>query len=59
MQRKKIKLNMKFNNGIVICAKSPSECGLCKDINQCETINTYHYPFQGIKECFNNSEIRK
>jgi len=49
-KRKKIKLNMKFNKGIVECAKSPIECRSCKDIKQCETIDTYYYPFQGITE---------
>lgn len=54
--RKKIKLNMKFNKGIVVCAKSPGLCKECKDIKECETINTYYYPYEGIQECFKNNE---
>lgn len=57
--RKKLKLNIKFRNGAVVCAKSPIECRSCKDINKCETINTYYYPFQGIGECFKNNERRR
>lgn len=56
MKRKKLKLNIKFNKGIVECAKSPIECKGCKDIRKCELINTYYYPYEGIEECFNNSE---
>ncbi|MDR3598739.1 hypothetical protein [Clostridium sp.] len=55
-KRKKIKLNMKFNKGIVVCAKSPIECRLCEDINKCETIDTYYYPYEGVRECFKNNE---
>lgn len=58
-KRKKIKLNMKFNQGKVECARSPDKCGLCEYIKQCETIDTYYYPFQGIAECFKNNEKRK
>ncbi|WP_238899349.1 hypothetical protein [Clostridium sp. YIM B02500] len=54
-KRKKLKLNIKFNKGIVVCAKSPVECNTCENINNCETINTYYYPYEGIKECFKNS----
>lgn len=57
--KRKLKLNMKFNNGKVICAKSPTECRSCKDIKGCETIDTYYYPYQGINECFRNNERRK
>ncbi len=56
MNRKKLKLNMRFNNGKVICAKSPEFCKDCKDKKNCEIINTYHYPYEGIKDCFNNDE---
>jgi hypothetical protein len=55
-KRKKLKLNIKFRNGTVVCAKSPIECKKCKDIKGCETIDTYYYPFQGIEECFKNNE---
>lgn len=55
-QRKKLKLNIKFNKGIVECAKSPSECIGCKEIKQCEKMDLYYYPFKDIKECFKNSE---
>jgi len=55
-QRKKIKLNIKFSQGKVVCAKSPIECMSCEDISKCETIDTYYYPFEGVKECFKNNE---
>lgn len=57
--RKKLKLNIKFNKGIVVCAKSPIECKECKEIKGCDTISTYYYPYEGIKECFNNNEKRR
>ncbi len=58
-QRKKLKLNVKFKNGNVICAKSPKECGLCKE--DCEKINLFYYLFNDIdvKECFKNNQKRK
>ena len=55
-KRKKIKLNVRFKNGNVICAKSP---GLCKDCKEeCERMELFYYPFNDIdlKECFKNSE---
>lgn len=58
-KRKKLRLNIKFQNGAVVCAKSPGQCKECKNIQMCETINTYYYPFQGIGECFRNNERRK
>jgi hypothetical protein len=43
--RKKIKLNLKYNNqGIVVCAKSPSECKSCKEY--CELMELFYYPFR-------------
>lgn len=53
-QRKKLKLNIKFNKGIVECAKSPIECKGCKE--ECEKMDLYYYPFRDIEECFKNSE---
>lgn len=58
-KRKKLRLNIKFKNGAVVCAKSPGLCKECKDIEGCETIDTYYYPFQGIGECLRNSERRR
>jgi hypothetical protein len=58
-KRKKLRLNIKFINGSVVCAKSPGLCKECKEIQGCETITTYYYPFQGIEECFRNNERRK
>lgn len=54
--RKKIKLNIKFNQGIVICARSPSECKNCKE--HCELMELSYNPFSNkdIMECFKNSE---
>ena len=52
--RKKLKLNIKFNKGIVECAKSPELCKECKE--ECEKMELYYYPFKGIEECFKNSE---
>jgi len=57
--RKKLKLNIKFNKGIVECAKSLIECRSCKDIKGCETIDTYYYPYEGVKECFKNNEKKR
>ncbi|MDR3598529.1 hypothetical protein [Clostridium sp.] len=58
-KRRKLKLNMKFDKGIVVCAKSPIECRECKYIKWCETIDTYYYPFEGINECLKNSERKR
>lgn len=58
-KRKKLRLNIKFKNGAVVCAKSPGQCKECKDIEGCELINTYYYPYQGIKECFINNDRRR
>lgn len=58
-ERKKIKLNMKFNKGVVMCAKSPSLCGECKE--ECERMELFYYPFnkRDLWECFKNIEQRK
>ncbi|CUU46967.1 hypothetical protein [Clostridium beijerinckii] len=58
-KRKKLKPNIKFNQEIVVCAKSPSECSGCKEC--CELIELFYYPFDGknIKECFKNDERRR
>ena len=58
-ERKKIKLNMKFNQGVVVCAKSPDLCGDCNE--ECERMELFYYPFnkRDLKECFKNSYKRK
>lgn len=58
-KRKKLKLNIKFNNGIVVCARSPSECICCK--RHCEQLEVFYYPFSNkdLKECFTNDERRR
>ena len=55
-QRKKIKLNVRFRNGNVICAKSPDLCKECKE--ECEKMELFYYPFSSrdLMECFKNSE---
>lgn len=53
-QRKKIKLNVRFKNGNVICAKSPDLCMDCKE--DCEKMDLFYYPFKRIEEYFKNSE---
>ena len=55
--RKKIKLNLRFKDGKVACAKSPSLCNGCKEY--CEKMDLYYYPYKDIKECFRNSEKRE
>ncbi|NRT76318.1 hypothetical protein [Clostridium beijerinckii] len=56
-KRKKLKLNIKFNKGIVVCAKSPIECRSCRNLKSCETIDTYYYIYRSndIEECFKNN----
>lgn len=56
MKRKKLKLNVKFNKGIVECAKSPDLCTGCKE--DCEKMELFYYLFndKDIQECFKNSE---
>ena len=55
-ERKKIKLNIRFNKGKVICAKSPEECKGCKE--ECEKMDLFYYPFSNrdLMECFKNNE---
>jgi hypothetical protein len=43
-KRKKLKLNIKFNNGAVVCARSPSECKNCKEFY--ELMELFYYPFR-------------
>lgn len=58
-KRKKIKLNVRFRNGNVICARSPNECKGCKE--DCENMDLFYYPFSSrdLMECFKNNEKRK
>lgn len=57
--RRKLKLNIKFNKGIVECAKSPELCKDCKEY--CELMELFYYPFDNrdLKECFMNDERRR
>lgn len=54
--RKQLKLNIKFTNDKVICAKSPEQCKGCNE--DCEELDLFYYQFnrRDIKECFQNSE---
>lgn len=38
---KKIKLNMKFSKGSVVCARSPGECKQCGNRKDCEYMVLY------------------
>ncbi len=59
VKRKKLKLNIKFNKGMVVCARSPSECKSCKE--HCEIMELSYNPFSNkdLKECFTNDERRR
>lgn len=59
IKRKKIKLNMRFNHGKVVCAKSPDICKDCKE--ECEKMELFYYPFndKDLKECFKNNERKR
>lgn len=58
-KRRKLKLNVKFKDGKVICAKSLDECKGCKE--ECEKMDLYYYPFSSrdMMECFKNNQKRK
>lgn len=58
---KKVKLNVKFKGNEVVCAKSPLSCNQCVDINKCEKIDMYYYPYKDneIRECFKNDERKR
>lgn len=58
-EKKKIKLNVRFRNEKVICAKSPDLCIGCKE--ECEKMELFYYPFSNrdLMECFKNNEKRK
>lgn len=58
---KKIKLKIKFVGNEVVCAKSPINCKMCKDKNNCENITVSYnpYSYKDIINCFNNSEKRR
>ena len=60
-KRKKIKLNMKFNKNIVVCAKSPELCRDCKDNKECEEMEIFYFLFnkRDLVECFKNDQKRK
>ena len=61
-KRKKIKLNVRFKNGKVICAKSPDLCKECKEAKEnCEKMDLFYYLFSNsdLMECFKNNEARK
>lgn len=55
--KNKLKLNIRFNQGKVVCAKSPELCKNCKEY--CELMELFYYPFDGMMECFKNSEKKK
>jgi hypothetical protein len=57
--RKKLKLNMRFSKGQVICAKSPDLCKGCKE--ECEMMEVFYYQYsrKDIEECFKNCERRR
>ena len=58
-KRIKIKLNIKFNQGIVVCAKSHNQYKDC--IECCAQMELFYYPFNNkdLKECFTNDERRR
>jgi len=58
-KRRKLRLNIKFKNEAVVCARSPSECNGCKEY--CELMELFYYPFNNkdLKECFTNDERRR
>lgn len=57
--RKKLKLNVRFSKGKVICAKSPDQCKGCKE--ECEKMDLFYYSFKDkdIIECFKNNQKRR
>ncbi|MDR3598531.1 hypothetical protein [Clostridium sp.] len=59
VKKKKIKINIKFKQGIVVCAKSPELCKNCKEY--CELMELFYYPSSNkeLKECFKNDERRR
>ncbi|MDG5852478.1 hypothetical protein [Clostridium beijerinckii] len=58
-KKRKLKLNIKVLNEIVVCARSPDQCKNCRE--NCESMELFYYPFndKDIKECFKNDERRK
>lgn len=60
-KRTKLKLNIRFNNNEVVCAKSPKFCENCTNKYNCETLTVSYnqYADKDIIECFNNSEKRR
>ncbi|EKQ57223.1 MULTISPECIES: hypothetical protein [unclassified Clostridium] len=61
VKRRKLNLNMKFQKGAVVCAKSPIECKGCRDIGQCEEMDLFYYTYskKDISECIKNDERRR
>jgi hypothetical protein len=56
---KKIKLNVRFSKGQVVCARSPDQCKGYTE--ECEKMDLFYYPFKDkdIIECFKNNEKRR
>lgn len=59
MKRKKIKLNVKFAKDKVVCAKSPIECKLCRNISTCELMELYYYPYDGADDCMKHRSYKR
>ncbi|MBY7025198.1 hypothetical protein JW813_09225 [Clostridium botulinum] len=59
MKRKRVRLNVKFSGDKICCAKSPGVCGKCKELNKCELLDMYYYPYDDIKECMKHDSYKR
>lgn len=58
--RKELKLNMNLNDrGMVMCAKSHSECNGCKECCELMELSYDQFSNKEIIECFTNDERRR
>ena len=58
-KRVSILLNVRFEAGQVICAKSVDLCRQCNLRKNCETIKMFYYPYDDLREVMKARKYRR